>query len=261
MEQHILFFDIDGTILDEQTGVVPESTKVAIQTARENGHILMLNTGRCKTIWPKKILDLGFHGAVGGCGTYVEYMGKELFHHVLASELCREIINDLIRFHIDGVLEGKDYSYFRKDIFLPQVKRIFGNKGLYDSTLRNWDEENPSFDKMALWHDETSDMEAFRRKYEVWFDFIMRDPTFFEVVPKGFSKATGMKVLIEKLGIPWERTIAVGDSANDISMFEYAARSIGLKSDKEYVLKLVTYVTDTVMNDGVYKGLKEFGII
>ncbi len=70
-----------------------------------------------------------------------------------------------------------------------------------------------------------------------------------------------MEWLVNYLGIPRENTVAVGDSANDIPMFQYAARTIGLKSDKVEVLKMVDYVTDTVMEDGVYHGLQAMKLI
>ena len=52
MEQYMLFFDIDGTLLDEKEGIVPESTVRALHQAKKNGHLLFLCTGRCKSIWP-----------------------------------------------------------------------------------------------------------------------------------------------------------------------------------------------------------------
>ena len=36
MNRKLIFFDIDGTIIPEDTGVIPESTKEAIKKAKEN---------------------------------------------------------------------------------------------------------------------------------------------------------------------------------------------------------------------------------
>lgn len=261
MNKKIIFFDIDGTLVDDETGVIPESTKKAIKMAKENGHYLFINTGRCQAIWPMDILELGFHGVIGGCGTHIIFEEKELLHHILDKNMCDNMVEDLLKYHIDGTLESKHCSYFRHDIFYPVVKRIFED-GIYsDTTLKYWDDKELIFDKCALWHDESSRMDLFKEKYEKDFHFIERDPNFYEVVPRGFSKATGMDWIVEYLGMAKEDTVAVGDSANDIPMFENAAYSIGLKSDKTKVLELVDFVTDTVMNDGVYKGLKHIGVI
>ena len=39
MEQYMLCFDIDGTLLDEKEGIVPESTVRALHQAKKNGRI------------------------------------------------------------------------------------------------------------------------------------------------------------------------------------------------------------------------------
>ena len=52
MNKAALFFDVDGTLIDEQTKIVPESTLRALKQARENGHLVFINTGRtsCNTL-------------------------------------------------------------------------------------------------------------------------------------------------------------------------------------------------------------------
>ena len=37
-----LFFDIDGTLLSEKTGEVPESAKQAVKEARSKGHLVFI---------------------------------------------------------------------------------------------------------------------------------------------------------------------------------------------------------------------------
>ena len=46
MDKKIVFFDIDGTLVDEKTHDIPESTRKAIRELRANGHLAFINTGR-----------------------------------------------------------------------------------------------------------------------------------------------------------------------------------------------------------------------
>ena len=46
MEKSVLFFDIDGTLLSEKTGEMPQSAVRAVQLAKKAGHLLFINTGR-----------------------------------------------------------------------------------------------------------------------------------------------------------------------------------------------------------------------
>ena len=57
---------------------MPESAKVALAKAKEKGHLLFLCSGRCLAIIPKDVMDLGFDGLIGGCGTYIEMNGGRI---------------------------------------------------------------------------------------------------------------------------------------------------------------------------------------
>ena len=52
MDTKLIFFDIDGTILDEHTHTVPLSAINAIKKAQQNGHQCFINTGR-----PRSTID------------------------------------------------------------------------------------------------------------------------------------------------------------------------------------------------------------
>lgn len=90
MNKKLIFFDIDGTLLDEQSGSVPASTIEAIEKAQKNGHLCFINTGRPISTIDKVITDLPFDGYVCGCGTYIEYQQKILFHTELDFELRKK---------------------------------------------------------------------------------------------------------------------------------------------------------------------------
>ena len=55
-------------------------------------------------------------------------------------------------------------------------------------------------------------------------------PTYTETVPEGFDKATGIRLLCEKLGVAREHTISFGDSENDIELLQYTGISVIMKS-------------------------------
>ena len=263
MERYLIFFDIDGTLLDNDAGIVPQSTVRALAKAKENGHQLFLCTGRCRAIWPKEILDIGFDGMVAGCGTTVYYQGEKILHARLDQKLQREIAEDMVRYHVDGVLEGEDFCYFRKERFMPVVQYIYKENGMFSPNCQKIaaEEKELFFDKFTIWFDETCDIQGFKEKYEDRFEFIPRDPTFYEVVPREYSKATGIELLCERLGTDRAHTIGVGDSTNDLPMLTYTGISIAMGSGDPGIFDQVDYVTAGVADDGIEKALKHFHII
>jgi len=114
---------------------------------------------------------------------------------------------------------------------------------------------------MALWFDESSDMKSFKKQWENTFDFILRDPTFYEVVPKGYSKATGIDFLCKRLEIDRAHTVGIGDSTNDLPMLDFTGISIAMGSGNPDIFPSVDYVTAAVMEDGIEKALKHYQLI
>ncbi len=108
MKKAALFFDVDGTLIDEQTKIVPESTLRALKQARENGHLVFINTGRtsCNTLDSMKHIPVD--GYVCGCGTEIIYQGNVLMHSTLTKEQCRRYIQVIQECHMEGVLEASD---------------------------------------------------------------------------------------------------------------------------------------------------------
>ena len=131
MEPWLLFFDIDGTLLDNDTNQVPDSTIKALKKAQAAGHKIFLCTGRCRVFIPKQVAEIGFDGMVAGCGTAIYYEGQKKMHATLPQKLQREIAEDMLRCRLDGVLEGDRYCYFQDEPFLPWVKKFYHDNGVF----------------------------------------------------------------------------------------------------------------------------------
>ena len=77
MKRKVVFLDVDGTIVNAK-GLIPESAKRAIKKAVENGHKLVVCSGRSLFQLPQSLLDLGFSGMVTAAGAQVIADGKEI---------------------------------------------------------------------------------------------------------------------------------------------------------------------------------------
>lgn len=264
MDRKIVFFDIDGTILDEESNIIPQSTLDAIIKLKENGHLAFINTGRTECILPKELREVGFDGFVCGCGTYIQYKDEVLLDIELGKELSKEIALDFEKYKLDGVGEGRKYIFFpnSEDINhgeVIKIKKDLIEEGFPIKSLS--DVKDLFFDKFILFVNEDSDFKGFYEKYKGRLDFIERSEDFYEVVPKGYSKASGIEFLINHLDIPHENTFAIGDSTNDLSMLEYVENSIAMGNSNEKLFPLVSYVTKDIMEDGIYHALSHYGII
>lgn len=262
MKPHILFFDIDGTLLDEETGQISEKTKEALQEARNRGHYTFLNTGRSFAELDPAVVDVGFDGAVCGCGTYIDFRGETLLKQSIQGDKARQIVDSIEECGIDAILEGEQHFYISRNTQnekLLNIKEYFGEE--VNKKCRYWEETEPVFQKMSIWLPKDCDFTSFKKKYQKDFEFIKRDSTFYEVIPKGFSKATGIEFLAEHLGVEQENTMAIGDSTNDLAMLEYAKLSIAMGNSNEALKDKVAFVTKSVKEEGVAYALSHFGFV
>lgn len=261
----LLFFDIDGTILAEgENRYVPESAKKAIHLLQENGHLCFINTGRSWSEVHSNISDLGFDGFVCGCGTYIRYRDRILLTQEIPTKLADSVLEDMSRCHLEWLLEGKSAIYYSTEPYTTHIGDF--HQEFHQRFPDACADVLPStrglhFDKFCICTRPDSDLQAFITKYQKYFTFIDRGNQFYEVVPAGFSKASGIQFLMDYFQIPLEDTIAIGDSTNDLPMLTFAGTSIGMKKSDEAVLQIVDYITDTVENDGIYKALEHFGLI
>ena len=103
-----LFFDIDGTLLTEDTHELPESARRALERARDLGHLVLINTGRTYgNLGDLKEL-LPADGWLCGCGTYIWAEGRELYHYTIPRKQRERLERDLMECGVDGVLQGID---------------------------------------------------------------------------------------------------------------------------------------------------------
>lgn len=262
MGKKLIFFDIDGTLLDETTFTVPASAIEAIHQAQKNGHLCFINTGRPVSTIDQVILDIGMDGYICGCGTYAEYHGKEIFHVEIEESKRQGIIQKAYEFHIDAVLEGKQGAFFRDDGFhylMTDCRKRYIQEGLPAHQYSVNDVV--MFDKFAAGYDETGDIEAFREYLEPEFEVIQRAHDFIEVIPSSCSKATGIQLLVDYLNMHIDNTIGIGDSTNDLSMLKFTKESVAMGNSNPLLFDEVTYITTDINEDGIANALKHFQLI
>ena len=134
MRKKVIFFDIDGTLITEDTQIIPESTILSLKKAKENGHLLFINTGRTYCSIPNKINDLKFDGYICGCGTQIHYNDNIILEKDINQNKCFEIATMLRKYNITGIFEGKNAIYFddKKPLTkeLVDIKKMFISQGI-----------------------------------------------------------------------------------------------------------------------------------
>jgi len=86
----------------------------------------------------------------------------------------------------------------------------------------------------------------------------------FDVLPPNAGKGPAALHVAEIFGVPLERLIVAGDSANDLAMFAVAKNGIVVANARDelrqHVDKNVAWFADKERADGVLSGLAHFGV-
>ena len=256
-----VFFDIDGTILDEKN-YIPQSTVEGIRRLQGLGNYAFLCTGRSRAfVKNRSLLDIGFDGIVSGCGTMIEFHDRVLYYKMLEKEQVRRTVAFFKKHQVSAIMEGRYHLFlddddFGDDPYVKKLRKEMGGKLLpITGQEALWEVSKFS---CAIGRADTGELEkGLGDSYEL----IFHDAPIMEVVPKGCSKGTGILRVCEFLEIPVSESYAVGDSANDLPMFEVAGYSIAMGNGTENVKQRASYVTSTLHEDGIYHALEHYALV
>ncbi len=263
-DKNIVFFDIDDTLYAPKLGV-PESTVRAIKQLRENGDLAFICTGRAKSMIFPFINEIGFDGIVAGAGTYAEYNGEVLFRQDMTPEAGAKAVREVRDFGFIPIPEGHDHIYFEHE---SKWNKAYGAvHGLFIQHIADImrqipeNEEEMCIAKVSSAFDEKSDLQGAIEHFKDEYTVINHGNFLLELIPKGSSKAVGIKRVLNELGLSYEKTYALGDSMNDYEMIDYVKHGIAMGNSEQAIKDIADYVTDRIECDGVAKALTYFGLV
>jgi len=262
-----LFFDIDGTLIDNETKQVPRSALKAIKEAREAGHLTFINTGRVECIIGNIKSRFKMDGYICGCGTQIVVGDKTVFEKRIDHDRGIEIKKLLKKFNVEGMLEARQEIYFpAKPFIYPEIteRALDAISTVVEPSVGEFDRDDYDFDKFCIFDDprfSRSDLKSFFAECSD-FDIIDRGAGFYECVPYPCSKGKGVLKVLDYYGIALEDAYVFGDSMNDLPMFTCGAKNRIVLGEHDTALEeYSTYFAKKVSEDGIYLSMKELGLI
>ncbi len=261
MIPYVFFLDIDDTILykkdKDDPGTISERVLRTMRTAREKGHKVFINTGRAPSFFDDPIQTLPVDGYVCGCGAYI-LVGEQILYQAKYPDAA--IARWLKKLSAPGdpgiVVEGvKRIFRYRNSYWFPRKGWI-----LSDSEEDFWDFlKDDSIVKASICNDiDPAVLPQILSELEQDF-WVIHHPTehYTECCVKGCSKATGMQKIMDYYGLDMSRSVAIGDSENDLDMIKAAGIGVVMGQSREEIKRFADRITDDVAHDGAAKIIEE----
>ena len=241
--------DLDGTLLlNGAQQLRPETCGLIARLMDEKGLFFCAASGRQYANLQRlfaPVKDRIGYVCENGCLSY--YQEKRIHRYLMDHELGRDILRTIM--DTDGAevlltgerthyIQPKDMNYFfhmrdvvRNDVTLvpdifntpePYMKvSLYEKGGLHD--VEWWEEQFASRCTVAIGGGE-------------WLD----------MMPPGVNKASGLKHLLDHLGISPQAVMAIGDNDNDREMLEMAGLPVTVRSAKPSIRAMAKTETETV---------------
>lgn len=280
----LITLDIDGTLLTNDY-IISDYTKDVLKMAKDQGILITVATGRFYLSAIRIAKEIGINAPmVCNDGALIKdiYSDKTVFIKPLSIEISQEILDiitkyDTIKVQIFmenyRIFIGNHFKKMQFETFMRSLKqkpldscinyyRDFLSPSSIDikdiSAAKNMMKRPPV--KIVVCGDKHEIRELkieLRKKFgnDVFLTTAVKN--WIDIIHGDVSKAKGVAILAEKLGIKREETIAIGDNINDIPMLTYAGLGIAMGNASDIVKKAADMVTLSNDCDGAAKAIEE----
>ena len=283
-DARVIFLDVDGTIIDGHERMAPR-TPEAIRRARAAGHLVYLATGRSRAEIMPHVAELGFDGAITAGGGFAEVGDRLVAAHTMPAEDL-DFMTEVFRSEgLDYYLQAVDrvYSspgmlehYFRlmREGLLPDddtaegtpevaIPEASAEESIADAYAPVDEAPRGGIAKALFLGDDDRAYERVVCRLGDRFTVITGTIAHMggasgEVSPLGVDKGRAALDVLAELGVPVERSVAIGDSVNDLQILERCGLGIAMGNASDDVKRQASATTDSYDDEGFAKAIERF---
>ena len=269
----LIAFDLDGTALLEDHLNISKATQLAFEKAAKNGIHIVPASGRLPKIMPKQILDLPTlqYGICANGALIYDFVNHSILHlDIIPYETSAAIVNVLKEYppfslHMfsgeDSYMDNQGLAILEREKDTFRVQALLKDnqvivENIYESVLN----KDIDISKITLPPMEKSlQTEIWEKLSKIPGTSLTTSlPGNIEINSDKVSKATGLKALCEKLKIPIENTMAIGDSSNDKEILQAAGLGVAMGNASDEIKNIADCTTKTNTEDGVAYAIEKY---
>lgn len=254
--------DLDDTLLNSNH-VLSDTNRRAVQRVGQKGVIVIIASGRMHETTLPTVHTLGLQTPV------ISYNGAMIRNPVTGETWLNETVPpdlaDEIRtfarenhFQLNYYLDDHIYSAERT----PWMELYQQRTGARFEILPDFYERlkgTAPTKLIIVTHPATVQelLPIMQQRYQGRLTVMRSNTEYLEFLPLNVNKGKALSIVAERLGIPAEQTIAIGDSWNDIAMLQWAGLGVAVANAKPEVKAVAKRIVPSCDQDGVAVALKE----
>lgn len=257
MTKKYFFFDIDGTLTDNQTRKIVPSAQQTLQQLQENGHFVAIATGRAHYKARAFMEEVGLHNMVCSGGGALVIQDQLVKNASLPLQPAKALLHQAeeLGYGILLMLDDSIRVYSKDERFLQQVgPRQEPTEYIVDPTL-DYDALSAIYKIYVAVSKEQE--EQLTRKDQLGHLRFVDDYLMFQYD----AKDQGIRAMMEHLHAPLKDVVVFGDDDNDLVMFDPSWTSIAMGNAPAALKAKATYVTRANVDDGIQHACRHFGWI
>lgn len=259
----IAFFDIDGTLIDVPNGL-NKPTQQTIDTLhkfQKEGNLIFVATARGKV--PQVIRDIGFDGYICNDGHYIVYHEEVILDELFSKQQVHQLRSTYLKTNGKAIFDGHQGSWCDCANHPLQIKHrqmFHGTSDKPEHLVENFIDEQVQAISSCVLFSNVEDMWNCYRLLEDDFTMIPYETGLIrmDVYNKGYTKGTACEAMCQNLSVDYKDTYAFGDGVNDIEMLQLVNNGIAMGNASNEVKEKASFITDSVLNDGITKYFNEF---
>lgn len=253
----MIFFDIDGTLIDMKKKCISEKTLEALRRLRERGILICLATGRGPMTLPR-FDGVTFDAFLTFNGSYCFNAQETIFSNPIPADDVQRIIANAAALGRPVSVATKDrlaangrdddlveyYAFAKLTVDVAEDFEQVAREDIYQVMLGCREDEYA-----ALLHGVSG------ARITAWWDRAV------DVIPAGSGKGNAIRRMLEYYHLDPAQTLAFGDGSNDIEMLETVGWGVAMGNASPRVKDAADDVCGHVAEDGVYWYCREQGLI
>lgn len=260
-DRYLVALDIDGTLLHED-GSVGVRVQHAVSAVVAAGHEVMIATGRSVDTTLPVLRQLGIAPDSTVCSNGAVTIRRESAADAVEARYRKEFVETFdpsaVLMTIRDALHGARYAVEDRDgLFRYTEEFPTGAVGRTSEQVPFEGLLGTEATRVVVISPDHG-MEEFLKIVEQMglhrVSYAVGWTAWLDIAPDGVNKATALERLRERLDIPRDRVVAVGDGRNDIEMLEWAGaygRGVAMGQAPPDVLAACSQVTAPVTQDGL----------